>query len=340
MKRPTYTPASYIKKVFRLGERSLPKDEIIDRLNQWLEQIGEPTTSERVLNETLSLPESPVRVGSSEAIIELTYQPHQLFDLAYRYVRESHAPKSMEQILREVRRQTTFSWNQAARLLILEKDPRFVQYAGDSRWYLAEWQVMNDQVYTWMVKTAIDRTALRNVPIMAEQELGLAFKEHIFVPEQDDRFVVSGENLYLNADLKQSVEQVQDQEKDTLIDPETIFEEVQVATVVHSEVDALQEIAAAMTVVELETESMTTKEESDMNMTQQQVNASVKQEVSQHLRQALAILEARNHQMSQEVINHFQESNIQAIEVLMKEKHKNEQTVVGLGQVLAQFEQQ
>lgn len=337
MKRPTYTPASYIKKVFRLGERSLPKDEIIDRLNQWFEKTGQTTTSERVLNETLSLPESPVRVGSSEAIIELTYQPHQLFDLAYRYVRDTHSPKSMEQILREVRRQTTFSWNQAARLLVLEKDPRFVQYAGDSRWYLAEWKVMNDPVYSWMLETATDRMALRNVPIMAEQELGLAYREHIFLPEQDDRFVVSGENLYLNEDVKQPEVQEPKLKQDGAADSDVEQEE---ATSIQDELASLQEVAAAEAVIEPETKLTTIEEETHMNMTQQQVNASVKQEVSHHLRQALAILEARNQQMAQEVIVHFQESNIQAIEVLMKEKHKNEQTVVGLGQVLAQFEQQ
>lgn len=333
MKRPTYTPASYIKKVFRLGERSLPKDEIIDRLNQWFAKTGQTTTSERVLNETLSLPESPVRVGSSEAIIELTYQPHQLFDLAYRYVRETHSPKSMEQILREVRRQTTFSWNQAARLLVLEKDPRFVQYAGDSRWYLAEWEVMNDQVYAWMLQTKTDRMAVRNVPMMAEQELGLAYKEHIFLPEQDDRFGVSGENLYVKQPALQETKLEQTEE--------AISDVEQEVTLIQEEFASLQEVAAAAeTVNETDTEPTTIKEETHMNMTQQQVNASVKQEVSQHLRQALAILEARNQQMAQEVIVHFQESNIQAIEVLMQEKHKNEQTVVGLGQVLAQFEQQ
>lgn len=351
MKRPTYTPASYIKKVFRLGERSLPTDEIIGRLNQWFEKTGQTATSERVLNEILSSPESPVRVGSSEAIIELTYQPHQLFDLAYRYVRDTHSPKTMEQILREVRKQTTFSWNQAARLLVLEKDPRFVQYAGDSRWFLAEWQVMNDQVFAWMLNKNYDRLSLRNVPYLAERELGLSHKEYIFLPELDDRFAVSGENLYLNTKVEQPVvseaeaeehvhnPQIESQSHKVAI---SSIDQEELVSDVQSDAVAWQEIAAAELASEAapETERTTNKEETHMNMAQQQVNASVKQEVSHHLRQALTLLEARNQQMAQEVIAHFQESNIQAIEVLMKEKHKNEQTAASLGQVLAQFEQQ
>ncbi len=333
MKRPTYTPASYIKKVFRLGERSLPKDEIIGRLNQEFAKSGQTTDGERMLQELLSMPQSPVRVGSSEAIIELTFQPHQLFDLAYRYVRDTHAPKTMEQILREVRRRTSFSWNQAARLLVLEKDPRFVQYAGDPRWFLAEWQLMNDEVYAWLTAKRLNHVSLRTLSFMAEQELGSSYKEYIFLPERDDRFKLEGDNLYL---IEQEEEFALSEElalnEETAANEELPREEI-------ADQSELAKREAAVTVTLTETQPTTTREETLMNMTQQ-ANTSVQQEVNHHLRQALALLEERNQQMAQEVIGYFQQSDIQAIELLMKEKHKNEQAVLGIQQVLAQYEQQ
>jgi hypothetical protein len=67
---------------------------------------------------------------------------------------------------------------------------------------------------------------------------------------------------------------------------------------------------------------------------------SVLAEVTQLLRQALARLEARNQEMSQDVIAYFQKSDMQAIEQLMKEKHKNEQIALGIQQVLSAAEQQ
>lgn len=58
-------------------------------------------------------------------------------------------------------------------------------------------------------------------------------------------------------------------------------------------------------------------------------------EVDELLKQAVALLETRNHDMGQEVVNNFQQSNMQAIETLMQEKWKNEQLVQGIQQVLA-----
>lgn len=316
MKRPTYTPASYIKKVFRLGERSLPKDEIIGRLNQWLTKTEQTADSERLLQEILSMSQGPIRVGSSEAIIEFTYQPHQLFDLAYRYVRDTHAPKTVEQILREVRRQTQFSWNQASRLLVLEKDPRFVQYEGDSRWFLAEWKLMNDQIFDWVASKEVEYVSLRNLYYFVEQELGLQQKEYIFLPELDDRFKLVGDNLFLvHSEGPKEPEEPKEQ-------IEMTFAEAEIAATIQQENNLLNMF----------------EEETHMNTTQ--VQANVKQEVTQHLRQALALLEMRNQEMAQEVIINFQQSNIQAIEVLMNEKHKNEQALIGISQVLAQYDQQ
>ncbi|MFP3381590.1 hypothetical protein SB767_35320, partial [Bacillus sp. SIMBA_069] len=62
--------------------------------------------STALLEKVLQMDQSPVRVASSEAIVELTYQPHQLYDLAYRFLRDTGAPKKLEQIVAELRRQT------------------------------------------------------------------------------------------------------------------------------------------------------------------------------------------------------------------------------------------
>lgn len=331
MKRPTYTLSSIIKKVFRSGERSLPRNEIISRIEAsgLADQHG--LESEALLVEVLRMEQSPVRVGRSEAILELTFQPHQLFDLAYRFLRETHTPKTVEQIIPELRRQTQFAWNQIVRMLELERDPRFVQYQGDKRWYLAEWKLANDQVYEFCREKGITQIAARTLPHLMEMEVGLPEREYVFIPYLDERFRMNGETLYMlvfneeehleEQELQQQAEQIESAD----------------------EAIAAAEEEAAATLAELNEEQaksheqLQIEEEPLMNTVQTQ---SVLQEVHQMLRQALGRLEVRNQEMSQEVIAHFQQSNMQAIEVLMKEKHKNEQVALGIQQVLAVCEQQ
>ncbi len=312
MKRPTHTPESLIKKVFRPGERSLPRNEIIERLEQELREIGLAGQGEQILSQVLAMPHAPVAVGRTEAIVELTYQPNQLFDLAYRYLRAVHAPKTAEQIQRELRTKTQFSWNQIARMLVLERDLRFVRYEGDNRWFLAEWKLANDHVYAFARSKGINQVSIRAISFLLEQDLGLSGKEYVFLPDLDDRFRLSGEILYIVP------------EDGGMSEPDGADNQAQ------------KEVAAALALPETDEPRMT-EEESLMNMTQ---TVSTAQEVAELLRQALSRLEGRNQQMAQEVVAHFQQSNMQAIEVLMNEKNKNEQAALGIQQVLAQLEQQ
>jgi|GEM_PF-601830 len=198
MKRPTYTLTSLIKTVFRSGERSLPRKELCERLQERLAhtQIGQ-SDGEAVLAEVLRAPHSPVRTGHTAAIIELTYQPHQLYDLAYRFLRDTHVPRTTEQIVPELRRQTQFSWNQVNRLLQLERDPRFVQYQGDRRWFLAEWEVANDLVYAYAREHGLEKIAIRSLPFFLESEIGLSARGYVFLPELDARFEMAGESMLI-----------------------------------------------------------------------------------------------------------------------------------------------
>jgi len=327
MTRPTYTLPSIIKKVFRTGERSLPRDEIAARIEESGLAAMHNLDSEALLAEVLRMDQSPVRVGRSDAILELTFQPHQLFDLAYRFLKETHTPKKVEQIIPELRRHTQFAWNQIVRMLQLERDPRFVQYQGDSRWYLAEWKLANDQIFAFCRQHHITQIAVRSLPHVLEVEVGLSEKEFVFVPRLDARFRLEGETLYILPDNEGLADSGESQ-------PEPSLEPIQ----------AYREAAAAQTVLPAElqepTESVNSvqkKEELLMNTVQ---TPSVLHEVHQLLREALGRLEARNQEMAQEVIAHFQQSNMQAIEVLMKEKHQNEQIALGIQQTLAACEQQ
>lgn len=316
MKRPTYTLPSIVKKVFRSGERSLPRMEICNRLEASEFIAYTELDSMSLLDTVLKMEQTPVRVGSSDAIVEIAYQPHQLYDLAYRFLRETQTPKKIEQIVAELRRQTQFGWNQILRVLQLEKDPRFVQYQGDSRWFLAEWTLANDEVYAFCQKNRITQVTSRSLIHFLEHEVGLA-ADAAFLPGLDDRFQIDGDTLYILVMNEES--------------------EVQLSA---------QEIAAAAVTLKSENveqqeeqhhEQEEMKEANTMNNTQ---NQHVLQEVQQLLAQAISKLETRHMEMSQEVVAHFQQSNMQAIEVLMKEKHKNEQIALGIKQVLATSEQQ
>ncbi|GAA4703267.1 hypothetical protein [Brevibacillus fulvus] len=329
MRRPTYTPASIIKKVFRPGERSLPKTEVCLRIEEsGLFTAQSPEDSERLLNAVLNMEHSPVRIGRSEAIIELTHQSHQLFDLAYRFLRLSNMPKAMEQIVPELRRQTQFSWNQINRLLILQRDPRFVQFESDKRWYLADWKVANDTVAQFMQEHQISEISTRSLPYFLDQEVGLPAEAHLFLPELDERFRLDGDTLLFVLPEKTAQggqeELVQETNDSTveLVQPN----EQQVAVSSHAEVAAT-----------FQTMEHSSKEEITMNGNQMQTTYT---EVHQLMRQALERLEARHQQMAQEVISFFQQSDMQSIEILMKEKHKNEQVALGIQQVLATIEQQ
>ncbi|NGQ95369.1 hypothetical protein G3578_09395 [Brevibacillus sp. SYP-B805] len=328
MKRPTYTLSSLIKKVFRPGERSLPRHEIKERLQQFLTAYGYELDSETALAKILQMKQSPVRVGHTEAIIELTYQPHQLFDLAYRFLRDTHTPKKFEQIVPELRRQTQFSWNQVTRLLELERDPRFVQYQGDPRWFLAEWKVANDHVYDFMRTNGLRQISLRSLAYFLEHEVGISLREELFLPEADDRFQLEGESLMIveeaadtppAMDGHDSLQQAHGPEEHPPMPLEGRAE------------------AAATVSPEWKTKQESIEEEIFVNTLETKSTAA---EVSQLLRQALGRLEERNQQMAAEVVSFFQQSNLQAIEELMQEKHKNEQIVQGLRQLLTMTDEQ
>jgi hypothetical protein len=330
MKRPTYTLSSLIKKVFRPGERSLPRNEIKERLQQSLTTYGYELDSEAALAKVLQMKQSPVRVGHTEAIIELTYQPHQLFDLAYRFLRDTHTPKKIEQIVPELRRQTQFSWNQVTRLLELERDPRFVQYQGDPRWFLAEWKVANDRVYDFMRTNGLRQISLRSLSYFLEHEVGVSLREELFLPEADDRFQLEGESLLIvveKADTPLAVDEIdRSQQADEPVEHP--------AMPVEGRAEAAVTISPGMMTEQVQ---VNVEEETFVNTLETQTTAV---EVSQLLRQALVRLEERNQQMAAEVVSFFQQSNLQAIEELMKEKHKNEQIVQGLRQLLALTDEQ
>ncbi|WP_289140358.1 hypothetical protein [uncultured Brevibacillus sp.] len=346
MKRPTYTLPSIVKKVFRSGERSLPRTEIRSRmeaneLNAFLD-----LDSTALLEKVLQMDQSPVRVASSEAIVELTYQPHQLYDLAYRFLRDTGAPKKLEQIVAELRRQTQFGWNQILRMLQLEKDTRFVQYQGDIRWFLAEWTLGNDQVYEFCRKNGITQVTSRSLIHFLEQEVGIA-GDAAFLPVLDDRFRIDGEILYI---IVRSDDDIEEQIEEQMDEP--VAEEVAVAAeAIVSETIANTESVSEAAVSEsaqpvLHEEQTEQKEQIKPLMTKEEMmmsnatNQQVLEEVQQLLQEAISRLETRQQDMSQEVVAHFQQSNMQAIEVLMKEKHKHEQIVLGIQQVLATSEQQ
>ncbi|KQL43844.1 hypothetical protein AN963_20445 [Brevibacillus choshinensis] len=331
MKRPTYTLPSIVKKVFRSGERSLPRTEVCSRMEANELNAFLNLDSAALLDKVLVLEQSPVRVGSSDAIVELTYQPHQLFDLAYRFLRETLTPKKMDQIVAELRRQTQFGWNQIQRLLQLEKDPRFVQYQGDPRWFLAEWTLGNDQVFAFCRDNGITQVTSRSLVHFLEQEVGIA-ADAAFLPVLDDRFRIDGERLYI---IVRS-EEPNEEESAVMEIAVTVASETITKTEEETEED-LTESGQNVQLLEEHHESTYTKEEKTMNTV---TNEQVLQEVQELLQQAIERLESRQHEMSQEVVNHFQQSNMQAIEVLMKEKHKHEQIVLGIQQVLATSEQQ
>ncbi|QDX95548.1 hypothetical protein JNUCC42_22920 [Brevibacterium sp. JNUCC-42] len=321
MKRPTYTIASYIKKVFRPGERSLPRTDIIARLEEQLSLMPNGKSAEATLSEAMQLTDSPIKVGRTEAILELSYQPHQLFDQAYRFVRKSHSPKNLDQMMRELRQHTHFSWNQITKLLTLDKDPRFIQYDGDDRWYLAEWKLANDSIYEFLVSKAIDRLSIRLLFHMVENELKLSIKESIFAPELDGRFTVNGENIYVNG------------QDDTAI----AIQEVEAAEAQVATTDTLVE-KPALEQTEPQGKNLEPVQEEKIMITTQTKN--VLTEVEQLLSKAASLLDQRNAEMSQEVISHFQESNMDAIEILMKEKHKNEQVVTDIKTIVTTLDQE
>jgi len=319
MKRPIYTLPSIVKKAFRTGERSLPREEICSRLEACGLISGTNLDAASLLDRVLKMEPSPVRVGSSEAIVEITYQPHQLFDLAFRYLREARTPKLLNQIAAELRRHTQFGMNQIMRMLQLEKDPRFVQVQGDERWLLAEWSIANDQVYDFCQNKGITRVSMRSLVYFMEQDVQVG-SESVFLPELDDRFRVEGVSLYIMLESRETEEQLAFQEIAAAVREE---ERKTAAQAGHVEDDKREEEGL--------------KEELKMNSVQ--VQSQTIQEVRQLLQDAVSRLEARNREMAQEVVAHFQQNNLQAIEVLMKEKNKHEQIATGIRQLLEASEQ-
>lgn len=286
-----FTPVSLLKKVFRPGERSLARQEISHRLQKVY--LGEPG---EVIGEALSCQGSPFREGTSKAIIAFHQESSSLSPHAFRALSESGMPVTEEQLLRKLRGANLISWSFPFERLGLQNDHRFVQLS-DQRWLLNEWELVNNEVYNYLVQHETTEIPLIDIPLLMEMKLGLPKKKSIFLPEFDERFHLGESKLYILSS--------QETKK---------TEELQVKT----ENTSFMEVAVAMT------------QETVIDKTK----ITVVDEVIHDLMGSLIKLEQRSNEMKEEVVGHFSSNNLDAIRNLMNEKEKNEKVLLKLKEIV------
>jgi len=286
-----FTPISLLKKVFRPGERSLARQEISHRLQDVCS--GE---TEEIIEAALSFQKSPFREGNSKAIIEFHQEALGLSTHAFRVLNEWGMPVTEEQLLRKLRGLNLVSWGFPFERLGLQADHRFLQLS-DQRWLLKEWELVNDEVYNYLVQHETTELPLMDIPFLIQMKLGLTKKKCLFLPEFDERFQMDETRLYVLSS------QTQPEAEDLLT---------------NSENTSFTEVAAAMS-----QEALVDKPKT-----------SVVDEVIHDLMGALIKLEKRSTEMKDEVVGHFSSNNLEAIRELMTEKEKNEKVLLKLKEIV------
>ena len=219
MIKQIFTPISLLKRVFRLGERSLARQEISHRLQNLYS--GD---AEEVIETALSHQKSPFREGSSKAIIEFHQEASVLATHAFQILTESGIPVSEDQLLRKLRGQNLVSWGFPFERLGLQADHRFLQLK-DQRWLLKEWELVNDEVYNYLVNQGTTELPQRDLPLLIGMKMGFK-KKFVFLPEFDERFRMDETRLYiLSSPVKQETEDL------AIVTEKTSFMEVAVAMI-------------------------------------------------------------------------------------------------------------
>ncbi|WP_134698539.1 hypothetical protein [Ammoniphilus sp. YIM 78166] len=298
MAKHIYTPISLIKKVFRLGERSLSRDEISQRLLSASDVQGE--WAEQTIQSALDQPSTPFREGNSRAIIEYVQETQALSQNVWRIFQEAGGPLTEEQILRKLRSFNLISWSFNFERLGLQGDHRFSQLS-DHRWILSEWEIANDEILAFIESKETKEILNKDVPYVMQMRMGMTKKKCIFLPELDDRFEILGDRITLRQDFQPVIEENAEQSVvlDSLLDDN------------HT---SYMEVAAAMNQETLE-------------LVQETGEKTVVDQVVEDLMGALIKLEKRSTEMKEEVLSHFTANNLDAIKSLLSEKEKNEKVL-------------
>jgi hypothetical protein len=307
-----YTPSSMLKKVFRTGERSLSRQELESRLQNTYGTSLQYTVQspDQVIEQALNEENSPFHVGASHAVVEMEtpFRDHIAEELV-RYFLENKGPLTAEQCLKKLRRQNVVSYSYAEDKLPLYKDSRFVQFTGSDLWYLARWELANDQIYRFLADKQLKQLPLAQLLLMIEHELHLSRRDYVFAPEGDPRFrVIEGLVIVDYAD-----------------------NEAEVAA--SSNVEEIQ--AEQVQQEQTETTANTQKEEEvAVTMANDVKTASVFEDVLVNAQDSIEKLELRIKEMEEEVLEHFKVNNMSAISSLVAEKEKCEAIVAAIEKVI------
>jgi|GEM_PF-3756723 len=301
-----FTAISLIKKVFKPGERSLSRGEIIQRLVSFFNEEHEE--GEKLIQAALNAEKTPFREGKSRAIIEYNQESHAIASHVYRILNDAKVPLTEETILRRLRSLSLISWNFSFDKLGLITDSRFSQMELDKRWVLSQWEPVNDEVYQYFINQGIRELPMREIPLLIQMKLNVPKNKCLFLPDQDERFFLEDEVLYL---VGQPFEDAH-----YITNPKDGSAALQEQTK-HS----IQEVASAV-------ETRTVEEKTvDKSKT-------VVEQVLEDLLGGLIKLEKRSGEMKEEVLTYFTSNDIEAIGTLMKEKERNEKVLEKLKEII------
>lgn len=298
MAKHIYTPISLVKKVFKLGERSLSRDEISQRLSSAADLEGE--WPEQTIQSALDQPSTPFREGNSRAIIEYVQETQALSQNVWRIFQEAGGPLTEEQILRKLRSFNLISWSFNFERLGLQGDHRFSQLS-DLRWVLSEWEIANDEIFAFVQSKETKEILNKDIPYVMQMRMGMTKKKCIFLPELDDRFEIAGDRITLRVDIQP-------------VSEESANESVVLDSLLDDHHTSYMEVAAAMNQETLE-------------LVQETGEKTVVDQVVEDLMGALIKLEKRSTEMKEEVLSHFTANNLDAIKSLLAEKEKNEKVL-------------
>lgn len=318
MKGPTYTPISQVKKVFKPWERSLSRQEVAHRLLTLQENCD--IDPEHCIQTALETVDSPFSEGSSKAIIEYLQESTPLAGHVHRLLKGMASPMSEEQILRKLRGMNLISWSFSFKRIGLLADYRFAQFEGDDRWFLSEWEIVNDQLFELLHREGKKECLTRDIPYLIKVKLNLTRHNHLFIPELDERFSQNGDKLRL---VLQETPNFFPKNRELAAGDGSGEEEIGLETKFKQELvhNSYLEVAVTM-------------DQQTIEATKQTGKRTVVDGVVEDLMGALIKLEKRDGEMKEEVLQHFASNNLDAIGNLLSEKAKNEKVLDKLKEII------
>lgn len=287
--QPVYTPVSFLKRFLIGQEQQMTVLDLMIQLKgcESFFLSAYNMHAKDLIEHIIGQEDSPFIIDTTDTI-QLEEFPIKINNIAYEYLVQTGKPQSLERLIKQVSKRTKIPIEQVQKQLYIDKDIRFVQIYGFDRWFLTEWEICNDEIYELLLERDSRETTIQHIfQLISTRIQEKDGPRKIWIPDFDSRFIVL-DNGKVTIEENHEEECIMDcKQSENTIHQKNITNVIEKTTV------------------------------------EEKISEDTCQSVIRQLYDGINILEERNKRMSEEVIGHFNNNNIEAIHKLMEEKRIN-----------------